>query len=98
MSRGAIDIALYEIDQSVETLERFAADPEGFLAGFDLTDDERTAFVEWDYGTLYAMGAHPFLLFQTVRSLGVHNGVPIPQVLEQYSEAVTPHGTPDFIT
>ncbi len=98
MSRGTIDIVLYEIDQTVETLERFATDPDGFLEGFDLTDAERTAFVEWDYGTLYAMGAHPFLLFQTVRSLGVHSGVPIPELLAQYREAVTPHGAPDYIT
>ena len=98
MSRGMLDIVLYEIDQTEATLERFASDPEGFLVGFRLSEEERTALVDWDYGTLYAMGAHPFLLFQVVRSLGVHGGVPIPELLARYREAVTPHGTPDYIT
>lgn len=98
MSRGAIDIALYEIDQTNQTIEDFTNDPERFLAGFDLSDDERTAFLEWDYGTLYALGAHPFLLFQVVRSLAVGRGLSMPDLLRQYRETVTPHGTPDYIT
>lgn len=98
MSLGTIDIVLYEIDQTDESLEAFATDPSSFLSRFVLTDEERAAFVEWDYGTLYAMGAHPFLLFQTVRSLGVRNGMTMPDLLDQYRDAVTPHGTPDYIT
>ena len=98
MSRGAIDIALYEIDQTTQTIEDFTTDPEGFLAGFDLSEGERRAFVDWDYGTLYALGAHPFLLFQVARSLAVHKGMSMPDLLRQYRETVTPHGTPDYIT
>lgn len=98
MSRGAMDIVLYEIDQTDRTIEGFVTDPGGFLAGFDLSDDERAAFVDWDYGTLYALGAHPFLLFQAVRSLAVRDGISMPELLSEYQETVTPHGTPDYIT
>jgi hypothetical protein len=98
MSRGTIDIVLYEIDQTAQTIEDFTTDPDGFLAGFDLSDVERVAFVDWDYGTLYALGAHPFLLFQVARSLAVHNGMSMPDLLRQYRETVTPLGTPDYIT
>ena len=49
-------------------------------------------------GTLYALGAHPFLLFQVARSLAVHKGMSMPDLLRQYRETVTPHGTPDYIT
>ena len=98
MSRGMIDIVLYEIDQTIESIERFTTDPGGFLDAYRLTEDERRAFEAWDYGTLYAMGAHPFLLFQVVRSLAVRNGVAIPEIIEQYREAISPHGAPDYIT
>lgn len=98
MTRGMIDIVLYEIDQSEDTVNRFADDPRGFLSDFRLTDGERTAFEDWDYGALYAMGAHPFLLFQTVRSLAMLSEAPMPELIAEYRQVVTPHGWPDHIT
>ena len=98
MSRGLIDIVLYEIDQTIESIDRFVTDPGGFLDTYRLTEDERRAFETWDYATLYAMGAHPFLLFQVVRSLAVRNGVAMPQIIEQYRQAISAHGAPDYIT
>jgi hypothetical protein len=93
-----IDILLYEIDQTAESIERFTTDRAGFLDGYRLTGTERAAFEAWDYGALYAMGAHPFLLFQVVRSLAVREGAAMPQIIEEYREAISPHGAPDYIT
>ncbi len=93
-----IDIVLYDIDQTIASIDRFATDPGGFLDAYRLTEDERRALETWDYGSLYAMGAHPFLLFQVVRSLAVRDGVAMPQIIEQYREAISPHGAPDYIT
>lgn len=93
-----IDIVLYEIDQTEETVADFAADPAAFLARYRLTDAERRAFVSWDYATLYNMGAHPFLLWQTVRSLAVLDDTPMPALVEEYRREVEPHGWPDHIT
>lgn len=98
VSKGIINIVLYEIDQTAETVQAFADDANAFVARFRLTDAERHAFEEWDYATLYAMGAHPFLLWQTVRSLAMLDGTPIPELVAQYRERVEPHGWPDHIS
>lgn len=98
MSKGMIDIVLYEIDQTEETIRGFADDPAAWLSGFRLTEDERSAFERWDYGTLYALGAHPFLLWQTVRSLSMLEDTPIPEILDEYRKQVEAHGWPDHIT
>jgi hypothetical protein len=93
-----IDIVLYDIDQTIESIDRFATDRTAFLDAYRLAEDERRAFEAWDYGTLYAMGAHPFLLFQVVRSLAVRDDTAMPQIIEQYRQAISPHGAPDYIT
>ena len=98
MSRGLINIVLYDIDQTHETLTAFREDPASFLNTYRLSTGERNAFETWDYGALYAMGAHPFLLFQTVRSLAALDEVPLPTLLADYRAAIEPHGYPDFIT
>src|SRR5665811_1323244 len=98
MSRGIINIVLYDIDQAEETIEQFTTDPSGFLAQYRLTEDERAAFERSDYGALYAMGAHPFLLWQVVRSLAMIDSTPMPALIEEYRNSVSPHGTPDHIT
>lgn len=98
MSRGALDIALYDLDQTEETLASFVADPEAFASGHDLSEEERVALTAWDHETLYALGAHPFLLLQAVRSLAMHRGEPVAETLTAYREAVARHGHPDFVT
>lgn len=37
-------------------------DPEGTLASLPLTEQERGALLSGDVGTLFLLGAHPFLL------------------------------------
>jgi Aromatic-ring-opening dioxygenase LigAB, LigA subunit len=47
--------------------ERLARDPEGTLAEFDLTDDERRLLLAGEVGRLYELGAHEFLLMNFAR-------------------------------
>lgn len=47
--------------------ERFSADLPGILDEYDLTDPERDALVSQDYGALYRLGVHPYLLSQLAR-------------------------------
>jgi hypothetical protein len=64
-----------------------------------LDPDERRAFTERDYGELYRMGAHPYLLLHFARAVDVHVGnTPWPEFVERYRAQVAPHGFPDFTT
>ena len=94
---------LLAIDHDTESIERFIADTPGFLdeweaASGHLTSEERSAFQAWDYAALYAMGAHPFLLFQAMRAAWVPTRIEMPDFIEAYRAAVTPLGRPDFTT
>jgi hypothetical protein len=98
VSKAGLNMVLLAIDASVESLARFEEDPVAFVRSFDLSSEERQALVEWDYGQMYALGAHPFILFQAVRSLAEGRGIGIPDLLADYRAAVEPHGYPDFAT
>lgn len=112
MSRAEIDMLLIDIDLTDQSIEAFRSDARGFVdaweaAGRDratgrweggvLTDDERRAFIDFDYATLYRMGAHPFLLWQMVRSV-VGDSMPVGNLIAEYNHAVEPHGHPTFGT
>ncbi|WP_326836681.1 hypothetical protein VSH64_17520 [Amycolatopsis rhabdoformis] len=47
--------------------DRFAADEDAVLAGYDLTDAERTAIRARDFRALHDLGLHPYLLSQLAR-------------------------------
>lgn len=111
MSRAEIDLLLFAIDQTDAALRMFADDPEGFVTSWEqdhgrrdggawmggsLTREEREAFIRWDYGALYGMGAHPSLLWQAVRALAADR--PIDDVIAGYRQAIEPYGRPSFGT
>lgn len=98
MSRAELDLALLDIDRDDGSLRAFDADPAAFLDGRRLSHDERVALETWDHGTLYALGAHPFILWQVVRSLSALRGEELADLIERFREAVEPHGYPDFTT
>lgn len=52
-------------DQSLR--ERFASDPDRVLTDYALTPAELTALREQDFGALYRLGVHPYLLSQLAR-------------------------------
>ena len=113
MSRYMVDKLLVEIDRTDEALSSFRADPVEYLARWEeswdepapphpvggrLTPEERQAFVERDWASLYAMGAHPYLLWHVVRSVHVAEGEDVRDVSARYVESIRPHGHPDFST
>lgn len=108
-----INKLLCDIDATDESLLWFIDDPGGYLddweakganrragrwMGGTLDARERRAFLEMEYATLYGMGAHPFLLWQTVRAVLVPHRMPIAELIVQYRESVLPLGYPDFTT
>jgi hypothetical protein len=114
MSRYQMNKFIAYVDEDGERVNAFHADPAGYVAAWEaraaasrlptadsgtFTDEERRAFVERDYGTLYAMGVHPYLLLHLARALDVQiEETPWPEFVERYRAAVSPHGFPDFGT
>jgi hypothetical protein len=115
MSRFQIDKLIKFSDDNGERMAAYAADPAAYVAewqrrgeqadprpvpdGGILDEAEYQAFATEDYGTLYAMGAHPYALFHFVVAVDLARGArPWPQFVEWYRAFVTPHGRPDFTT
>ena len=62
MSRYALNSVLYRLKKDREFRACFAADPEAALAGADLTEAERAAFVRRDMRALNELGGYLHLV------------------------------------
>lgn len=77
-------MSTHEIVRLVRDLHRtaqfasFDADRAAFMAGYQLTDDERAALAGNDVAALYAMGVHPM----AVLFFSQDNQIPMPDYLE----------------
>lgn len=115
MSRFELDKFIKYADDNGERVAAYAADPAAYVAGWQqrgeaahprpvadgglLDKAEQSAFADEDYGTLYALGAHPYALFHFVVAVDLVRGPrPWPEFVEWYRSFVTPHGRPDFTT
>lgn len=110
MSKYMINKLVRAIELSDATVKAYIADPPAFVAEWltggagperhsddrVLTEQERAAFETRDYETLYALGAHPYLLWHWVEAVYLHEAT-WPEMVEKYRAAVTPHGWPDFV-
>jgi hypothetical protein len=96
MSRYAVDKALREVIMSLEASSAFVADASAFLDGRDLTTAERDALIALDYATLYAGGAHPFLL--NVFAIGLWPRAEFLDRQRAYTQSLAGLGYPDFST
>jgi hypothetical protein len=71
MSRYDVNVLLYRLKKDRAFRERFRADPAAALAGADLTDDERQAFVRWNPRRLNELGGSLHLVL-SIPDLGAH--------------------------
>ncbi|MGA2393849.1 MAG: hypothetical protein ABSH03_10950 [Candidatus Lustribacter sp.] len=96
MSRYAMDKVFREVITSNAAREAFAANAESYLAGRDLTPDERQALITRDFTTLYKMGAHPFLMvgFVATQSPPAERG----KAMAAYQQSLAELGYPDYST
>ena len=62
MSRYEINSLLYRLKKDAEFRARFNADPEVALAGADLTEAERSAFLRRDMRALNELGGYLHLV------------------------------------
>lgn len=63
MTRYAVDKALWTYGRDPGFKERLDTDPATALAGYELSDPERTALATRDIRAIFALGAHPFLVY-----------------------------------
>jgi hypothetical protein len=67
-------------------------------SGHRFTAEERRALSERDFETLYAMGAHPFLLWTMMLPVFEKEFPTFRALVDHYNSKITPHGRPDFGT
>ena len=62
------------------------------------TEEERRALIDRDFERLYAMGAHPFLLWSFMRPVLQREMSDSRLLVEKYVSAIRQYGRPDFAT
>jgi len=71
VSRYAVNSTLYRLKKDPEFRARFEADPAAALAGLDLTEAERAAFVRRDMRRINELGGYLHLVM-SVPGLAAH--------------------------
>ncbi|MFI6292479.1 hypothetical protein ACIBEJ_12890 [Nonomuraea sp. NPDC050790] len=99
MSRYGINAFMREINLSPALLEAYVGDPAGCAREWagPLTDEERGALARRDYGALYGMGAHPYLLWSFTEAVWVPE-ISRSELVERFRRAAAVHGYPDIST
>lgn len=114
MTRYDVDKFITYVEGLDEEVVAFVADPPAYVAGWvqrgresrvpvpnggRLSDAEQRAIANVDYAALYAMGAHPYVLWHFTEAAFVWAGeLTWPELKEQFREAVAEFGNPDFTT
>jgi hypothetical protein len=103
MSKYLMAKLMRRINAHEPALAAYKRDAAGFVAqweaseGHRLTDAERAAFAARDYGALYALGAHPFLLWSWTEAVWTPER-PREDVVRDYKAQTGAVGYPDFST
>ncbi len=72
MSLYQVQKFIFEATRDRRLGDLFDRDPERFLAGYDLTPEEKAALSRRDMGALYIMGVHPHLLLSLAAKSKIH--------------------------
>ena len=88
MSLYAAQKLLYHLNREPAVQARFKAAREELLTDYELTTEEREAFVAGDIGKLYVLGANGQLLMHFAALLGM----PWADYIEAMREGVRRHG------
>ena len=71
MSRYAVNSLLYRLKKEPDFRDRFTADPAAALAGLDLTEPERSAFIARDMRKINELGGYLHLVM-SIPGLAAH--------------------------
>ena len=88
MSLYQLSKLLYQLNRDEDLKRRFAEDSQSVAAPYELTDEERTAFVTRDIGLLYVLGVNGQILMHYAALCGV----PWADYLQMMRDGVKQHG------
>ena len=95
INRYQVNKVLREINQNPESYKAYKEDAAAFLAKKNLSPEEREAIAKVDFVSLYAAGAHPFILNAFVNRVWEGDR----QKLDtEFRSKIAPYGYPDFST
>jgi hypothetical protein len=106
MSRYVANKVMRLVTRDPPSLTAYVADPAAFVDEYlsshpadraALTEAERTALEHRDYGALYRLGAHPYLLWSFTEAVWVP-AVSRPELVESFRTAAAAVGYPDWAT
>jgi len=103
MSRYLVNRILRDVYLDSGELDRFRADPAGYVQAWQLaherplTEAEASAVAVADYASLYALGAHPYLIWGFCETALVP-GIARADLVAAYRAALLPLGYPDVST
>lgn len=101
MSKYLVNKFMHVVNMNQDAEEAYVENPPGFVARWEkgerleFTAEERRALGRRDYGSLYAMGAHPFLLWSFTEAIWRHE-VDREELVKDYKEKAAAAGYPDF--
>lgn len=113
MSRYELNKFMRKVNMDADALSDYRADPARYVdawcrpgpdgsprpypEGGTLDGAEREAFAARDFGALYRMGAHPYLLWSFTEAVWIHER-PRGWIVESFRVAAQEAGYPDFAT
>lgn len=103
MSKYLMDKFMHLVNMNEWAEKEYKSNPASFVKKWEkgeklkLTAEEREALSKKDYGKLYALGAHPFLLWSFTEAVWAHEK-PTEELVKDYKEKTGKIGYPDFKT
>ncbi|HEY3303958.1 MAG TPA: hypothetical protein VGL70_10545 [Candidatus Binatia bacterium] len=103
MSKYLMNKFIHHVNMSEAAEKEYKSNPGAYVEKWQngeklkLTDEEREALRNRDYGKLYALGAHPFTLWSFTEAAWVPE-VPREDLVKDYKEKAAKVGYPDFKT
>lgn len=88
MSLYQLSKLLYVLNRDSDAKERFRCNAAGLADGFDLTQEERAAFLAQDIGLLYVLGVNGQILMHYAALCGIEWS----DYLQRMRDGVTEHG------
>lgn len=103
MSKYLVNKFMHLVNMNEWAEKEYKSNPATFVEKWEkgeklkLSPEERDALARRDYGKLYALGAHPFLLWSFTEAIWVPE-VPREELVKDFKEKARAIGYPDFKT
>ena len=103
MSKYLVNKFMHLVNMNERAEKEYKTNPVAFVEKWEkgeklkLSPEERGALARRDYGKLYALGAHPFLLWSFTEAVWVHE-IPREELVKDYKEKAAAAGYPNFKT